>query len=53
MNANEPYSIVNSARIAGNFGQTVLVTSFQIHAIGEGSYIVFTDRKTIDFKSDE
>ena len=33
MNANEPYSIVNPARIVGNFGQTVLVTSFEIYAI--------------------
>ena len=33
MNATEPYPIVNPARIVGNFGQSVLVRSFEIYAI--------------------
>ena len=33
LNANEPYPIVNPATIVGHFGQTVLLTSFEIYAI--------------------
>lgn len=33
INANKPYPIVDLARIVGNFGQIVLVASYEIYAI--------------------